>query len=440
MNGGPATVVDIPPKSAAIPVSMDEGDLTKSANAVIPGDLVQPGLEMVIQIDPDRTTDPGLGVRRRIPRTGRLQLDIQAAPVLDLTLIPFVFETHPDSSLVDLVEDVAADPAGHAMLEYTRTLLPVGDLNVTAHLPVRTRAKHSVELLIETLIIRIIEGQEGTLSGIDAVAVEGSAWERRRAGSVPALPLRARGRSRQCSASISVLAPHPAVGIVPIPAFPTPTDPSAPGGYDRRAGRLLPPSTTALMGDCDPPFWVSDYNFANGLRFRASEFDRPTLFDRAPGTGTLLLSGGVDEDGMPFLEPAFVVDAPAALPQAPGDHSITGLSADGAALFSLSFDLSRTMGGEGAAFAFAVPVESSWAGTLASITLSGPGRTLTIRADSDRAMVILRDARTGQVRGILRDLPDTIVTAADAVDALSPAAGVEVLFSRGIPREDAWRW
>ena len=44
-------------------------------------------------------------------------------------------------------------------------------------------------------------------------------------------------------------------------------------------------------------------------------------------------------------------------------------------------------------------------------------------------MVILRDPRTGQVRGILRDPPITTEMAADAVGVT--VSGLEVLFSRG---------
>ena len=52
-------------------------------------------------------------------------------------------------------------------------------------------------------------------------------------------------------------------------------------------------------------------------------------------------------------------------------------------------------------------------------------------------MTILLDPVTGQVRAILRDLPQ-----ADAAAALTPQAGLdslEVLFSRGIPDGAAWR-
>jgi len=54
-------------------------------------------------------------------------------------------------------------------------------------------------------------------------------------------------------------------------------------------------------------------------------------------------------------------------------------------------------------------------------------------------MAILRDARHGRVRGILRDLPSTVATQAAAEAEVAGTAGLEVLFSRGIPGAEAWR-
>ena len=85
-------------------------------------------------------------------------------------------------------------------------------------------------------------------------------------------------------------------------------------------------------------------------------------------------------------------------------------------------------------FAFALPAQSGWAGALATITLSGPGGSATLDADTDLAMAILRNPRTGQVRGILRDMPDP-----GAAVAFAAGPGLEVLFSRGIPDAAAWR-
>ena len=128
------------------------------------------------------------------------------------------------------------------------------------------------------------------------------------------------------------------------------------------------------------------------------------------------------------------------LPEDQGEYRITGRTADSAELFSLSFAMPEVAdGGGSSSFAFAVPVQSSWAGALASITLSGPGGSFRLDADSDRAMAILRNPRTGQVRGILRDLPVADGVQVDAMAVPGAGEGLEVLFSRGIPDAAAWR-
>ena len=81
---------------------------------------------------------------------------------------------------------------------------------------------------------------------------------------------------------------------------------------------------------------------------------------------------------------------------------------------------------------FTLPVRSEWEGSLATITLSGPGGSVTLDAGSDYPIAILRKSRNGRVRGILRDAPDLAA-------ALGAGSGLEVFFSRGIPDAAAWR-
>ena len=159
----------------------------------------------------------------------------------------------------------------------------------------------------------------------------------------------------------------------------------------------------------------------------------------APAAKALLLWGGRDNDGVPSLDPAFVVDAPPSLPPAGTEYSIVGADADETPLFSFSFDMPDTGDAEGeeASFVFALPFQPEWAGNLASITLSGPGGSTALDGATDRPMAILRDPVTRQVRAFLSDLS----TAAETADAVAQTAGeaMEVLFSRGIPEADAWR-
>ena len=129
-------VAEIPEGTDSIPPEIDEGNLDASANALIPAGVVRPGLEMVIEIDPDETLDPDLGVTKRIPAEGRLEVDVHDMPPLSVTLVPFLWEEDPDSAILDVLKGAAKDPMGHEVLWGTRTLLPVRDLEVEGHEPV----------------------------------------------------------------------------------------------------------------------------------------------------------------------------------------------------------------------------------------------------------------------------------------------------------------
>ncbi|MDE2795932.1 MAG: hypothetical protein OXL34_14015 [Gemmatimonadota bacterium] len=153
----------------------------------------------------------------------------------------------------------------------------------------------------------------------------------------------------------------------------------------------------------------------------------------------LFLWGGVDAEGTPHLDPAFVLDAPASLPRADGAHGITGRAADGTELFSLSFRMPVIADGDGSSsFVFAVPVEEGWADALASITLSGPGGSFTLDRNTDRPMAILRNPESGQIRQIMRDLPRG-PAGREAAERAGTETGFEVLFSRGIPDPADWK-
>ena len=143
---------------------------------------------------------------------------------------------------------------------------------------------------------------------------------------------------------------------------------------------------------------------------------------------------------MPFLEPAFVVEAPAALPGSGGEYRLAGRTGGGTELFSLSFAMPEVADGDGrSSFAFTIPVRSGWEHRLDIITLTGPGGSATLDPGSDRAVVILRDPRSGQVRAILRGAPEAEMEGADAAAALGAPPELEVLFSRGIPDASQWR-
>ena len=193
------------------------------------------------------------------------------------------------------------------------------------------------------------------------------------------------------------------------------------------------------MSYCGPPDGISDYHFANALRYRLFEARAAAAPAAAPAR-SLLLWGGADADGAPFLNPVFVVEASPALPDSAGAYTLTGRTAGGTELFSLRFAMPRAADGDGGSgFAFVLPVEPGWAAELTGIALTGPGGSFALNADSDIPMAILRDPRTGRVRGILREAPLPAQAAMDAVAQSGAGPELEMLFSRGLPDAAAWR-
>lgn len=224
----------------------------------------------------------------------------------------------------------------------------------------------------------------------------------------------------------------------PDAAVPYPDGSSGAWGYDASRGSLVRPSTPDVMSYCGLPDWISDYHFSRALRFRLVD-ERPPLVATltAQEAESLLLWSGTDAEGEPFLNPAFVVDAPPVLPDATGEHRLTGRTASGDELFALDFAVPETADGDGSSsFAFVLPVQPGCANSLASVTLSGPGGSATLDSDTDLPMTIFLDPVTGRVRAILRELPH-----ADVAAALAPQVGpdsLDVLFSRGMPNAAAW--
>ena len=439
--GGRETHVEhVPGKSDAIPERVNEGSLATSVSAEIPGSVVQPGLEMVVEVDPDGTLDPALGVARRIPATGRLAVDVRALPPLELTVIPFLRAQAPDSSILDVVRGMAADPEGHELLAEVRALLPVGALEVTAHEPVLSSSNDARRLMEEAEAIRVLEGGGGHYLGTMAGPVTGPS-------GVAFLPGRA-GFSIPQSGTIAHELGHnlglrhaPCGGAGdPDPSFPHPDGSAGAWGYDFARGELVGPTIPDLMSYCGPPDGISDYHFANALRYRLFEARAAAEPSVAAPARSLLLWGGVDADGAPFLNPVFVVEAPPALPDSAGAYTLTGRTSGGTELFSFSFAMPRAPDGDGASgFAFVLSAEPGWAGELAGINLAGPGGTFALNDDSDLPTAILRDPRTGRVRGILREVPPPARAAMDAAERSAAGPELEMLFSRGLPDAAAWR-
>ena len=430
-DGREIHVADVPGQSTPIPAEIDEGNLEASANVTIPGSVIVPGLEMVVDVDPDGTLDAAVEVQKRIPETGRLAAGVRAMPTFDLIVVPFIRQSNPDLSIVDTVNALSPDDE---LFEMTRTLLPVADMELTAHEPVWTSSTEVIDMLEELRLLRLAEGGSGYYLGTTLPAIGGGlalrGWGVAFAYLLDWIVAHELGHTfdlghAPCGAPLGV-----------DPLYPYPDGSIGAWGYDFRSDTLVPPDTPELMGYCGYK-WISDYSFRKAMGYRLNTESAAST--AAAAETSLLLWGGANAEGDLSLEPAFVVEAPPALPESGGAYRVFGSDALGNELFSLSFDMDEIADGDGSSsFAFAVPVRPDWADALARITLSGPDGSVEMDRDGGSAAALLRDPVTGRVRGILRDLrTEDLAGAAIAPDL--PEPGLEVQLSRGVPAADAWR-
>ena len=443
--------VDIAASGTKIPDQIYEGSLAVTANARVPGWVVAPGLEMVIEIDPESLFQTPPGIKVRIPESGRKPVDVRELPPFELTIVPFLWRESPDNSVVTQTEGLTADDD---LFWMTRNLLPVGEMNVSVREPVFTSVDPSFnirdvdnpdsgidELFRELGAIRTMDGSGGHYLGTLRSDPDGG--------------LHLGGLADQPGfLSISVLEGdviahelghnlnlgHAPCGFIDLtdPEYPYEDGIIGAWGYDTRTGVLMAPETPDLMSYCTPR-WISDYHFIKALNHRATTEDELLASAYVFPLTTLVLWGGVDLQGEPVLEPAFMGHSPPFLPEEKGPYRLEGVDDTGRALFTLDFDMAEIADGNGGgAFAFALPVQPSWGNDLARVTLSGPEGRSTLERTGQRTAALLLDSTSGRVRGILRGWPDPLQPSA-AIRRVLPEPGLEVVISRGIPGADSWR-
>ena len=439
VNGAEVHTLDIPAGSSAIPTEVQIGELDLSANAEIPAEVIQPGLEMVVEVDPEGTVDASLGVAKRIPAEGRAAVEVQEVPPMHLTLVPFISRADNDREADVFVAQATAD---HELFFEARTLLPVGTFEITRHPSVTVASNDIFDMLSEMDRIRMLEEGTGHWMGLNAnpegangVAYFGSNPNPNR-GKVSASRLVGSTIAHELGHNLNlrhVLCNGNEAGADP--TYPYGGGDTGTWGYDPRdGGSLVPPDQPDLMTYCRPA-WVSDYYFTNALRFRLVD----TVEVWPAASRALIVSGGAAADGTLDLDPAFVVETTPDMPDAAGPYALSGRRADGSELFAFSFAMQEIMDGDGrSGFTFALPVQAGWASELASLTLTGPGGTVEMREGSEPPMAIMRDPVTGHVRAILRDLPAADLSR-PVLDALAPEPGLDIMVSGGLPAAADWR-
>lgn len=414
------------------------GSLNSTSNALIKGKVLSPGLEVVIEIDPDENLDPPLAIGSRIPPAGRLAVDVRDLPALELKLVPLLWIDEPDYSAVTDTEDLTGDDK---LFQLTRELLPIGKFNLTLREPIWTSVdtfRNSVESLMEVDAVRVLDGY-GNIPDVHYMGV----FTTRRAGraynpgfaSISSLDeeIIAHELGHNLSLAHSPCSSYQSID----PDYPYEDGSIGVWGYDMKKGLLVNPKTPDLMGRCTG-VWISDYHFNKALHHRLLNRTAFLRSTSSPASRALLIMGYVSETSELRLEPAFAVNAPPHLPEATGPYRLTGEDADGRILFSLDFGMTEIADGAGRAFVISLPVLAEWADDLNDILLAGPEGSVAISDEEGRTAALLLDGGSDRVRGILRGWTDTSHPALRSRPVL-PEPGLEIMISRGIPDADSWR-
>ncbi len=429
-----------------IPDQVDERWLFQSFNAEIPGEAIQPGTSMFVEMDPDGVVPRKPGSQSRIPAQGALELNVVELPTHRQTLVPVIAATDPQEQIRIWAQDLDAESE---WVRFARSVLPIGDMQLTVREAFYTSVDLAsfdgwVQLITDIRMLRAMEGSEGYYYGAffraNPFGIGGLGY----IGFPVSIGLNVDNVfAHEVGHNMSLF--HAPCGNPggPDPSFPYRDGGTGAWGWEPAFGSIVDPEQHKdVMSYCDPS-WISDYSFVRALDWRiATEVapdgvrpaDRGTGgnldsgTDRRPPEKTLLLRGRA-VGGELALEPAFVVDMRPVLPDAAGPYRLEGRGPAGRVRFALDFALTPLELG-GGDFLFAVPYDAAVDGALDRVVLSGPEGELAMGPSTATPTAIVLDRESGRVRAILRDWsggPKGLPLRLDA--------SAEILVSSGLPDE-----
>lgn len=424
-DGAPIHEMRLDPAADRIPTEPEEGRLDRSFNGVVPGRVVQPRVELVVELDPDGAVPAVPGSDRRVPAERRLRLDVLTVPPMDLTVVPVVHSADAQAALTWVEGLTETSPE----MEFVRSILPIGELELAVREPYRTtadlsRAEGWLGLLREISVLRLTERRSDYYYAAVAAPpnspFKGLGYIGRPVGmGIPDIDTFA----HELGHNMGLRHAPCGVAVNPDPDFPYEDGSIGVFGYETRDGETQmadPAEYWDLMTYCDPS-WISDYHFIKAMEFRREH--ESLILRSVDPEPTLLLWGNAGTADL-LLEPAFVLDAPPKPPTGEGPYRLEGFDAAGRPLFSFPFTPDEVEYG-GGQFAFAIPYDDRWGGPegLDHVRLSGPDGAVAIERWGSRRASLVMDPDTGRLRGILRGR-----------ETPPPwAAGLEIVASDGVP-------
>ena len=418
------------PPTEHTPREAVEGELDGSFNALIPGEVLRPGVAMVVELDPEGLVPLAPDSRTRYPAEGVTPLRVVDPQLFRQIVVPTISTLAPDQSVFNWTNNLTPESP---QLRFARTLMPVGAMEVEVHETFSTSADLSTEngwgeWIRDTRVLYEQEGRRGYYYGV--VTVAGPAYGGLGYVGYPvSVGLASAGiYAHELGHNMNLRhAPCGGAGR-PDPNYPYPNGIIGIWGYDIHESELLDPADhNDVMGYCSDD-WISDYHFSRATIHRLDgdggvDLGGGAVAQGGPDRGEMLVVRGSVANGRLELDPAFLLDGPPVLPEADGPYRVEGRGPGGRTEFSLSFSPTPLEFG-GGGFVFFVPWEDGWAGSLDRISLAGPEGEHTLTRFAAPPTAVVTDPSTGRIRAIIRDWDG---------GPLPGEGAANVTVSRGIP-------
>jgi hypothetical protein len=419
--GGAAPVTLNAPESA-VHFETAESSLGSTWNYNVPANLVQDGMSIIAEIDPDGAVAENNESDNRYPSAGSRAVIVKSVPAVGVRFVPIT------QTVGGVAQTGAVADQLEALMYWTRRVFPVAtwDVDVREPLTISRTLTNAIVPWVQTL------DEIEQLHALDSAALKpgfrryyygvaklAAPFGIIGLGYVPGRSAMGWDRTSGSDNAGSTFAHelghnfgrlHAPCGNPGNPDNGYPNSGFYAGGgigvygYDQFSGSLIAPSMhTDIMGYC-PSQWISDYTYRGVMTYLADPSREPSLAVAGSGTRqpSLLIWGRI-ENGVPMLEPAFEIDAYPSVASNGGPHRIAALDANGAEIFSFAFNGKRIadVPGDYESFSFVVPLSQLKGRSIASLRLSARGRTATNVASADRDAdpgVLASRAATGHVR------------------------------------------
>ncbi len=408
-----------------IPLEVDESTLEGSYNLLVPGEHIQDGTGMAIELDPMCGTPVAEGSQTRYPESGDTLLDVVAPQTFRQVFVPTLMINDPDYEVYTWLEGIGPNSE---QMHLTRNLLPVSaDLEVEVRDTFWTSANLRtwsgwLTWLDEIQALNIQEGRRGYYYGVIARPYFGLLGIANFA--VPWSVGIADPDTYTHEVGHNMNLRHAPCGGAggPDPDYPHGGGRIGVWGYDNDNHELKDPSEYLdVMSYCEP-VWVSDYHFDRATTHRLDGDAGVVLNGSVERRDVLVVWGSVYE-GRLQLDPAILLRGPVEMPSAPGPYTVEGLGPDGGRKFAFSFAPLPTDHG-GSTFVFFVPYDPEWDEGLERVTLVGPEGTDEVFRGSAPPVAVVTHPETGVIKAIVRDWDGTELPMMD---------GMEVSVSTGLP-------